>query len=266
MHEGCRFSVFMLLCCSSTAILADQPSICADRPGKATATCTVPAGHLQVEIGVADWSLQNVGAERDTELVIAETSAKYGLSDRSDIEIDLVPWERTRSKVRGSYADASGIGDLTVMFKQKLTDGALEASIKPFVKLPTAKHPIGNGKAEGGVLVPIGFSLGNSGLAIALTPEIDLVPNAERRSRRGYHAQMAQVASLSWAASERLSLSAELWGAWDWDPAGTIDQYSADGAIAYLVNPKLQLDGGANFGLNRSTPDVELYSGVSVLF
>jgi hypothetical protein len=28
----------------------------------------------------------------------------------------------------------------------------------------------------------------------------------------------------------------------------------------------VQLDAGANFGLNRNTPDVELYTGVSVRF
>jgi hypothetical protein len=39
-----------------------------------------------------------------------------------------------------------------------------------------------------------------------------------------------------------------------------------DGSIAYLVSDNLQLDAGANFGLNNRTPDVELYSGVSVRF
>jgi hypothetical protein len=32
------------------------------------------------------------------------------------------------------------------------------------------------------------------------------------------------------------------------------------------VNKDLQFDAGANFGLNRQTPDVELYTGVSVRF
>jgi hypothetical protein len=32
------------------------------------------------------------------------------------------------------------------------------------------------------------------------------------------------------------------------------------------VNKDLQLDAGANFGLNRQTPDIELYAGVSTRF
>ena len=51
--------------------------------------------------------------------------------------------------------------------------------------------------------------------------------------------------------TEKLNLSAELWGGWDWDPSGTTREASADGAVAYLLSNDLQLDAGANFGLNR---------------
>jgi hypothetical protein len=77
---------------------------------------------------------------------------------------------------------------------------------------------------------------------------------------------MAQVASLGWQLNDKLSISGDLWGHWNWDPAGTTRQYSADGAVAYLVNNDLQLDAGANFGLNGETPDVELYGGISKRF
>jgi hypothetical protein len=259
------FWALLLLSSSSAAAAADQPAICADRPGKATATCTVPARHWQLEIGLADWSLQKGSGERDTELALGETNAKYGVSDRSDIEIDFVPWQRTSSHQRGFHDDAGGIGDLSILWKQRLTpqDRPVEVSVVPFLKVPTAREPLGNGKWEGGILAPIGYSMGQSGLSIALTPEIDIESDIDRH---GYHAQMAQVASLGWQASERLTVSAEIWGAWDWDPAETTRQYSADAAIAYLANKDLQLDAGANFGLNRATPDVEVYTGISLLF
>jgi hypothetical protein len=45
-----------------------------------------------------------------------------------------------------------------------------------------------------------------------------------------------------------------------------VRQASADGSAAYLVSNDVQLDAGANFGLNRNTPNIEIYSGVSVRF
>jgi hypothetical protein len=83
---------------------------------------------------------------------------------------------------------------------------------------------------------------------------------------RGHHASMAQVAGLGWQVSPRLNLSGEIWARWDWDPAGTVKQASADGSVAWLVDDNIQLDAGANFGLNRQTPDIELYAGVSKRF
>ncbi|MEO7277703.1 MAG: hypothetical protein ABIW33_06750, partial [Sphingomicrobium sp.] len=47
-----------LLFAGACASAADPP-ICAARPGSSTPPCTVPAGHLQVETGFADWSVQN---------------------------------------------------------------------------------------------------------------------------------------------------------------------------------------------------------------
>jgi hypothetical protein len=111
--------------------------------------------------------------------------------------------------------------------------------------------------------MPIGYSIPSTRLSVGLTPELDRVADGDGR---GHHTAMAQVISLGWQADDKLSLSGELWGQWDWDPAGTGKQYSVDGSIAYLVRDNLQIDGGANFGLNPQTPDVEIYTGVSTRF
>ena len=254
----------MLLGCSGAAA-ADEPSICANRPGKSTPTCTVPARHFQVETGVADWSLQQDGGTRDTSLALGETTFIYGLSETSDIEVDVTPWQRDVSRGPGFRERNSGFGDVVALYKQRLTGSAAAVQIAalPFVKLPTAKRPLGNGKVEAGLLVPIDYSIPKSPISIEATPEIDWVADADGHGR---HLAMAQVVSLGIQATSRLGLSAELWGQWDWDPQGTTRQVSADGTLAYLVSERLQLDAGANFGLNRQTPDVELYTGVSVRF
>lgn len=259
-----KAGAFLIIASAVAAPVAAEP-ICADRPGKGSETCTVPAGHWQVETGFADWSLQKSGGERETWLAIGETEIKYGLTDSADIEIDFTPWQRARSSSGGVRETARGFGDVTVLYKQRLTraGAALEVAAYPYVKVPTAKHALGNGKWEGGLLVPVGYAIPNSPFGISLTPELDWVADADGR---GYHAAMAQVAGMSWQASTRLSLSAELWGQWDWDPEGAARQASADGAVAYLLSDDVQLDAGANVGLNRVTPDVELYAGAAVRF
>ena len=256
--------VGMLLITATAAAAGEQP-ICATRPGKSTAPCTVPTGRFQIETGTVDWSLQKSGGERDTSLTIGETSFKYGLTDRSDIELDVTPWQRSTSSAGGMHDSVSGFGDLVASYKQELTpsDAPLQLALLASVKIPTAKRSLGNGKWEAGLLAPILYSIGKSPFSINLTPELDWAADADGH---GHHAAMTQVASLGFQANDKLSLSAEIWGHWDWDPAGTTRQYSADGSIAYLLGKNLQLDAGANFGLNRNTPDVELYSGVSVRF
>ena len=250
---------------ASAAAAADEQPICADRPGKSTPACTVPEGHWQIETGLADWSLQKDSAARDTSLVIGETTVKYGVSDSSDVEVDVTPWQRATSRGPGFHESDSGIGDVRLIYKQQLTrgDAPLQVTLMPVVKVPTAKHSLGNGKWQAALLVPIDYAIGKSPFSIGLTPEIDWAADADGH---GHHAAMVQVASLGWQANDKLSLSAEIWGQWDWDPSGTTLQASADGSVAYLLNKDVQLDAGANFGLNRVTPDVELYGGVSVRF
>jgi hypothetical protein len=41
---------------------------------------------------------------------------------------------------------------------------------------------------------------------------------------------------------------------------------SGDAAAAYLIRSDVQLDAGVNLGLNRATPDVEIYAGVAKRF
>jgi hypothetical protein len=255
----------ILSCTSLGAAMADESPICADRPGKATSACTVPGGHWQVETGLADWTVQNGSSERDTSLVLGETTIKYGLGNSSDIEIDITPWQRATSRAGSFHESASGIGDFNLIYKQRLTsaDSPFQIIAMPFAKVPTAKHSLGNGKWEGGLLFPIGYTIGKSPFSLGLTPEVDWVADADGG---GHHLAMAQVASLGWAATDKLNLSAEIWRAWDWDPSGTTRQMSADGSAAYLLNNDVQLDAGANLGLNRATPDLELYAGVSERF
>jgi Putative MetA-pathway of phenol degradation len=225
----------------------------------------VPQGKWQIETGLIDWSRdKSDGVTTDT-TVWGNTAIKYGVSGNADVELWVTPLETLSVHGGGVNEHHSSFGDTLVRVKYDLTadDAPVQVALDPFVKIPTANHQLGNGKLEGGLLIPVEASLGKSGLTLSLDPELDVLADEDGHGR---HLAMVQVFNLGASLSEKVNVSAELWGQWDWDPAGTQKQYSADIAFGFLPTKDLQLDGGANFGLNRNTPDVELYVGVSKRF
>jgi hypothetical protein len=255
----------MLTVASSTAWAADEQPICPDRPSKSTGPCTVPEGKWQIETGLIDWSRDKSGGVMTDTAQWGASAIKYGISGKTDVELWFTPLETLHIHGGGISERHSSFGDMLVRMKYELTpDGApVQVAIDPFVKIPTADHRLGNGKVEGGLLVPVQVPIAGTPFTLALDPEADLLADQDGHGR---HLATQQVVNLGFQANEKLSFSAELWAMWDWDPSGTGRQISADGSVAYLVTRDLQLDAGANFGLNRQTPDVELYTGVSVRF
>ena len=259
--RGRIFTSAIWLCLSSASAAADEQPICADRPSKSTGACTVPEGRFQVETGLVDWSHDRSSDGTMDFTTIGSSLLKYGVSDRADVEVGVTPLELLRAPGERE----SGFGDMLLRVKYRLTveDAAFQAALDPFVKLPTANHRLGNGKVEAGLGLAASVPLGKTGLTIATDPELDLLADEDGHGR---HAAMVQVLNIGASLGSKLGVSAEIWGQWDWDPAGTTKQKSADAAITYLLNRDVQLDGGANFGLNRETPDVELYAGISKRF
>jgi hypothetical protein len=254
-----------VLLSGATAASADEQPICPDRPSKSTGPCTVPQGKWQIETGLIDWSRDKSDGVRTDSILWGNTAIKYGVSGTADVELWITPLETLSIHGGGAHQHHSSFGDMLVRVKYKLTpDSApVQVALDPFVKLPTASHQLGNGKIEGGLLVPVQVPLGKGPLTLSLDPELDLLADSDGHGR---HAATQQVVNLGIAVNDKLNLSTEIWAMWDWDPAGTGKKVSWDGSAAYLVNKNLQLDAGANFGLNSQTPDVELYTGASVRF
>ncbi|WP_375382646.1 transporter [uncultured Sphingomonas sp.] len=247
----------------------DQPStpaptpICTDRPTKANVACTVPAGAIQIEADVLNWTrLDAPGAQVDT-ILYGNPTLKYGLGATTDVEVNLAPYETVRTRAQGASDTIGGVGDLYIRLKQQLTrpSAPVQVAVIPYVKAPTARTGVGNGKVEGGVIAPIVFDL-PAGFTLDLGPEVDILANGEGR---GHHVQLVGLVNLSKTVG-RTTLYGEMWTGQNHDPAATVRQYSADVAVTYLLTPTLQLDVGANFGLNRVTPDVQSYLGIAARF
>lgn len=246
------------------AAQAEDPPICTDRPTKANAVCTVPAGRIQLETGALGWALTEAGASRTELLTVGSSFAKVGFTDRSDLQIGFTPFAKLTSPTAGVSERVSGFGDILVRYKHRLmpADAPVQLAVIPFVKLPTAAGGLGNDRVEGGVAVPVSFALGGP-VTVTLGPELDMLADADGSGR---HLALVNLVNISAAIARRWTVAGEFWTNFNFDPAGAIDQASADVALAYALSNDLQLDGGANFGLTAATPDFELYVGLSFRF
>lgn len=101
--------------------------------------------------------------------------------------------------------------------------------------------------------------------SLILQTEVDLLKRANDSLR---YASFANLASLSHSLpfiSKDLSATLEFYSSVGTDPA-TPAVYTLDIGLAYLVSPNAQLDVGANFGLTKASPDVNIYTGISARF
>lgn len=242
----------------------EETPICTDRPTKANAVCTVPVGKWQLESSAIGWAKTEVDGIEATVLTLGSSVLKLGITERSDLQVGFSPHVHSETRTGGIKSSASGPGDLIVRYKHRLTksDAPVQLGLIPFVKLPTADGDIGNGKVEGGLAVPVSISTG-SPVTVVLGPELDLLADADGD---GHHAALVNLINISGPVAPGVTLVGELWTMTNWDPADTITLASADAALAYAANENLQLDVGANLGLNSVTADLEVYAGLSVRF
>ena len=200
--------------------------------------------------------------------MFANPTLKLGVTDSFDLEANLAPYTRVRvhDRASGATSTASGVGDLYLRAKLNLagnSGGAFGLALEPFVKAPTAAAGVGNGAWEGGLLAPVSINL-PQGWSLGVTPEADLLADA---TGSGRHLALALPVGLGHAVGP-IAATLEIWTSQDFDPSGTVRQYSLDLAAAWQPphQPNLQLDGGVNLGLNHATPDLQVYVGVARRF
>jgi hypothetical protein len=254
-----------LTCLSGPVLADDVKPLCVDRPGKNTSACVTDVGRVQLELNGYDETFQSTDGTDTDLLLLLNPTLKYGLSDTLDIEASFAPVQNQRTRTGAETLTVSGHGDLYLRGKWMFTgdgDKGFTAVAEPFVKLATATRGLGNGALEGGVMAPFGYDWGN-GWSLSSTPEADLLLDA---SGHGRHAALVNVVELNREVGGGVTLGAELWNNQNFDPAGTVNQSSFDLDVAWLTDKDTQLDAGANMGLNRATPDLEIYAGISRRF
>ena len=242
-----------------TTVAAAQ-DINPDRPDLTTSAEIVPAGALQIETGL-EYERARVGGGPTERQLSVQAVLRLGLTSALEISLEGMPfvWLRAGEEDHGS-------GDYTLGLKYRFhapaPDGAGPAlAVKPFVKLPTAREPIGSERTDFGALLlmtlglPWGLSLdANAGVAAI-----------GQRRPDGYIQQGIASASLSWAATERLTTITELFFSTKDERDGR-DSLLTTLALMYRITPRLAVDAGVRSTLTGQGPDWSAFIGLSVRF
>jgi Putative MetA-pathway of phenol degradation len=240
----------------------------ADRPAKSYGPTTIDAGRVQMEVELYNFTRQSTDGIRTTTHVGPNPTARVGITNNLELQVNIAPFvhQRVQDTIANTTTNASGNSDLFARAKINLRGnegGPFALALIPYLKAGTAPESLGgNRTTEGGIIASYAFNLPNS-VAITFNSEWDRLKNSLNSN---FHDQFVQTAGISGPIAKDLTLTAEFWAQVNADPARTVRQYSFDTALAWTARPNLQLDVGANFGLNKDTPSLQVYTGITRRF
>jgi hypothetical protein len=262
-----RFVLPAALFLAAGPALADPAprKLCTDRPGLGTPACTLDAGHVQIEVGLADWTLDRQAGVRSDEVDAGDTLLRIGVADHAELQVGWTAYGWTRERTGAAVDRASGTGDLYIAVRRNLLrpDGSgTTVAIMPYATLPTGGQAIGAGTWSAGVEVPFGFDLSDA-VSLEFAPRIEAAADEDRHGR---HLAYGSVAGVAVDLGPVWNMTAELAATRDEDPSGHSTRELAGLAFGWTPGHDFQLDAGANVGLDHAAPDLEIYAGVTRRF
>ena len=241
-------------------------SFSTDRPTKSNVPYTVDAGHFQYETDLVNFAHQVTGSVHTNTIFVPNPTFKVGVTNNADLEVNVpIAGVQTFSSSPGPSSTIWGIGDTFVRAKVNLwgnDGGSSAAALIPYVKAPSAPLGIGNGAEEEGLIAPVAFSLPNN-FTLLLVPEIDALKDS---ADDGRHTNFIFDVNLSREVIKNVTAYVEFWADYNDDPVIKATELSFDTALAWTIFSNVQLDVGANFGLNSVTPAIQIYAGLSQRF
>jgi hypothetical protein len=265
-----------LLCHLASAVLpmmlvspahAETREYCPDRPGIGTPACTMAPGEGSLEVGLGDWTLDRDREQRQDVLSVGDALLRYGIADHAEVQVGWMAlgFARIRDRLTGDVEHSSGTGDVTLALRRNLAHphgSGLSVALMPFVTVPVGREPIGAGDWSAGVLVPLSVELSNT-WSFATTSEFDAAVDEDGHGR---HFAFNEVVGATAQLSDAVSATAEYAVTFDRDPLDKHVEHVSGVSLAWLPRQNLQLDLGANLGLDHDADTAEVYFGVSRRF
>lgn len=245
---------------------AQQRDYCPDRPGIGTPACTMSPGTYAVELGVGDWTTDRDSGGRTDTLQAADMLVRYGVADHAELQVEWagIGFSRTRDDL-GQVDHRNGGGDVTLGLRRNVVypDGSgLSVAVAPFVSLPVGRQPFGAGDWAAGLRVPLSYEVSDR-FSIVTTTEFDAAVDEDGSGR---HFAVSEAAGLASKLNEKLTLTAEYQVLADRDPQGHHVEHLSGLSLGWQPTDDLQLDAGANVGLDHDADDLEVYFGISRRF
>lgn len=251
---------------AGTPALAQERDYCPERPGLDTPACIVDRGHVSVETSLVDWTLDREGGAREDTLLAGDTLVRVGVTDGIEARVGWTPFAHVRDRdAAGRVRTADRIGDVSLGAKVSLAhpDGsALSVAVLPYVTLPVGRVPAGSGDWGAGALLPVTWEISDT-VSLDATPELDAAVDADGHGR---HFAGSMTVGVAFKLAEPLSFTPELQVLRDDDPGGRTTQALAAASLAWMATKSLQFDVFGAAGLNRDSPDAEIYAGIARRF
>lgn len=236
-------------------------SMSTDRPDTTESAYSVPAGMFQVEMSFFDFE-RDAGRGQKTETSTwGQMNIKRGLTDDVDLQVVFDVHQQSRFSSGAGSLRESGFGDVTLRLKNNVwgnDEGPTALAVMPYVSIPTGAR-LSAEAWQAGVAVPFAWQM-TERFNFGMMAQADMVHDEESA---GYDLQWLASATVGVALSER-------WGAFieGVAVAGEDMPFFAllNGGLTFALTDDCVLDAGLRIGLNRTAPDIGVFSGISFRF
>ena len=234
-----------------------------DRSSKTDTPFTVDAGVFQIENDMWNWTQDYEKGVRFRTWIVGNTNFKFGLTNWMDLQVfpQFYVNKRTSGPGFGKPVEQDGFGDTTVRLKINLLGndgGKLAIGFLSSLKIPTNPGDTGNHVWEPGFELPVSYSL-PWGFSLFAQTRIDVLDKSRNSKMQ---VQWQNPIGLSRTVVRNLSGYVEFYDAISAGPwVGTLDT-----GLIYQVTPNCSIDVNSFFGLTRSAPDYNVFSGFGYRF
>jgi hypothetical protein len=224
-------------------------------------------GTVSFELGAAQWTHDADTQQQEDTYTAGEMLLRAGVADHAEVQLGWsgLGFVRTRDRAMRTVSHRTAAGDLTLALRRNLShpDGSgLSAALMPFATLPVGRTPIGAGDWSAGVLVPLTYAVSEN-WSLTTTSEVDAAVDEDGSGR---HLAFSEVVGAEAKLTSTLTATAEYAIEVDREPGERHLEHISGLSLAWQPTDGLQLDLGANLGLNHHADDAEVYVGVSRRF